>query len=658
VNHKLNERQIAQYLIARNLPGLFELLVGLKGTVLEGRYVLRWLYAVGGQSIIYLAEGPGDTLAIVKLAFLPYHRSAYVSTKEIQEARQRLEIEARLLERFRGTLLPEFYDLIYAPNPLHSSARGDGIVSREPYLVMEFVRGRTLLEVARHAHHAEKLDYDALEWLAWQAASAFAGFAITISNRQEVYLYSDLNPINLILTDSLDNPVRILDAGSLIPLHADTGVPLPFTWAYVPPEYYHAYDKGQMLWPTTHYVMYTLGKTLWEVLTNRQPCPAEDPDLSEPKLRNYSPELHTLISGLVQGRYRDFRVVGETVKLEAAKQISATSLSALLTSERSPTRRRPSVRPVPVSLPPALGRPPQLIKGRGASLEVIQTLRYSPDGRHIALATQSTIELWDSHTLSCTKRLKSSHQALVGLDFDATGRYLASGSAGMGCLWSVDSAQILWEHRGNIAGAVALDGPGEHLAIVSQGSALVFCPQADVQEGYQFEGIDDKCTCVAIAKEYPLLAVGGPDGIQLWDLDTRADVGQLRTERGVFMLRIAIGNEGRIVAALISKSQMATRDATYVYDAINVWSLSSGELLWEREIPGAKVMDLRIGPGEQLVTAVSIEGHLWVWDSIQGTEYAQRLGLGRASSLDFSPDRKVLAVGTFDGDAQFYVIET
>ncbi|RLC54131.1 MAG: hypothetical protein DRI80_19480, partial [Chloroflexota bacterium] len=122
VNYAINEQRIAQQLIARNLPGLFELLLHLKGITLDQRYTLRWLYAVGGQSVIYLAESPGSRWAIVKLAFLPYHRPAYISIEDIHKARQRLEREAHLLQRFRGTPLPEFYELIYAPNPLHSSA--------------------------------------------------------------------------------------------------------------------------------------------------------------------------------------------------------------------------------------------------------------------------------------------------------------------------------------------------------------------------------------------------------------------------------------------------------------------------------------------------------------------------------------------------------
>ena len=56
MDYALNEQKVAQYLIARDLPGLFELLLRLKGLKLNNRYTLRWLYAVGGQSILYLAE--------------------------------------------------------------------------------------------------------------------------------------------------------------------------------------------------------------------------------------------------------------------------------------------------------------------------------------------------------------------------------------------------------------------------------------------------------------------------------------------------------------------------------------------------------------------------------------------------------------------------
>lgn len=332
-NYMLREQQIAEHLTARNLPGLFDLLLELKGLHLGDRYTLRWLYAVGGQSIIYLAEDTNGQIAIVKMAFQPYHKPAYISTKAIQEARTILGREASILQQLQNTAMPEFYDLIYATNPLHSVVRGNEIVSQEPYLVMEFIQGKNLLEIARKAHQNKPTNYEALEVLAWEVAATVTNFFIEVATQTQTqrYLYSDLNPRNLILANDLKQPVRILDAGSLIPMSSDVTVSLPFTEAYVPPEFYEAYDKGEMLWPTLNYVMYTLGKTLWEILSNRQPYPGENPDMSERTLINYSPPLRELILNLISRQYTSFDNLKLVIDpMVTSIQISTIKLTALI----------------------------------------------------------------------------------------------------------------------------------------------------------------------------------------------------------------------------------------------------------------------------------------------------------------------------------------
>lgn len=204
-------------LIAEGYDGLYEALTNLKGLPLARRYVLRSLFAVGGQSILWLTEDLAQPMCpvLVRMALLPYHRPAYIKEADIQRARQRIEREARLLRRFGGTPFPRLYALIHAPNPLQPPERGPDI------------------------------------------------------------------------TDS---------------------------WAYIPPEYYHDYDTGSWRWPTPGFVTYTLGKTLWQLLTDRQPMPGEHPDLDRLDLLSYPPGLTQFVRGLVDGRYQDFASLQEAAR--------------------------------------------------------------------------------------------------------------------------------------------------------------------------------------------------------------------------------------------------------------------------------------------------------------------------------------------------------
>ncbi|NEQ37759.1 MAG: protein kinase [Okeania sp. SIO3I5] len=302
-DYNLREKNIADLLIARNLPGLFEKLLELKGLQINQDYTLRWLYAVGGQSIVYLAEKSNQDLVIVKIPYLDYHRPAYISQSQINKNRFHLVKEGELLKKFNHTNLPNFFELIYSFNPLHNGYRSDEIVNQEPYLVMEFIKGVDLLELTRDFHNQPSIDYEELELLAWEIISKMNYFCITIF--QEGYLYSDINPLNLILTAN-DAQIRILDAASLIPINQDGNISPPFTESYISVEYWEAYEQGKIIYPNSQDVMYAMGKMLWEMLTNKQPYPGENPNLSEPVFQKYSADLQNLINHLIHSKYNNF----------------------------------------------------------------------------------------------------------------------------------------------------------------------------------------------------------------------------------------------------------------------------------------------------------------------------------------------------------------
>lgn len=309
-NYNSREQNIADLLIARNLAGLFERLLELKGLRIGQNYRLRWLYAVGGQSVVYLAEKSNQDLVIVKIPYLDYHRPAYISQEQINKSRSHLIQEAELLKKFNYTNLPNFYNLIYSTNPLHANHRDTETVNREPYLVMEFIEGVDLLELTRYFHNQSSIDYQEIEIIAWKTVSKMTDFCITLF--KEGYLYSDINPLNFIFTYN-SGQLRFLDAGSLIPVNPEPNISPPFTESYIPVEYFEAYEQGKMIYPNSQYVMYALGKMLWEILTNKQPYPGEQPNLSEPIFQKYSPDLNKLINSIIQNQYSSFESLKKVI---------------------------------------------------------------------------------------------------------------------------------------------------------------------------------------------------------------------------------------------------------------------------------------------------------------------------------------------------------
>ena len=349
LNPARREELVKLKLEAQILSGLYERLLSMKGFCLKQTYVLRWLFDVGGQGILYLAEDlRHDRIqALIKMPFLHYHRQAYLNLDMIEQARSSIPLEAYILSRFPGTILPEFYDFFEDVNPLYDPAWGVKISSCEPYLVMEFIRGHSLEEEIHRHHSAQAINYEVLESLAWDVAYEALNLFQTIGEQGQ-FLYTDLRPQNIMLahhddrrgTDGwqrrlrspeppekplppckVDTPVRVIDVGSIVQRREYLRM-FPYHPAYIPPAFHQSSAGGEFLVPDPGFVIYTLGKTLFQLLTNREPLPAHDPDFGEPVLRNYSTDLLNVLRGMIAGDYSTFKelksLVGQHLKPRAS----------------------------------------------------------------------------------------------------------------------------------------------------------------------------------------------------------------------------------------------------------------------------------------------------------------------------------------------------
>ena len=302
--HKYVRRKVA----AHHLQGLFDKLMPMIGTTLNGRWDIRGLYDVGGQGLIWAA---GDNSnegrpAIIKMAFLPYHRQASFGVRDIRKARQRIEEEASILRSCSGTILPELYDFFYSSNPLHLSQRGEGVIAKEPYVVMEFIEGEALDAKGRALYHENPPQYRMLEDLAVLVACELLSFFANLLENSAGHLYADVRPNNILISRDENRSIRLLDAGSVVPARERHGRSAPYSVAFLPPDYYRDLQKGQPRWPTQRSVTYALGTTLHQLLTNREPIPGQRPNFGEAVLRGYSEELVKCVEDMIVGRYADF----------------------------------------------------------------------------------------------------------------------------------------------------------------------------------------------------------------------------------------------------------------------------------------------------------------------------------------------------------------
>jgi serine/threonine-protein kinase len=212
----------------------------MDGRLLGGRYRLLEAHAMGGMASVWRAndERTGEVVAIKRL-----HPHLIAD----EGARERFSREAAAMEAIRH------------PNVV---AVRDAIVDAdEPALVMDFVAGRSIAELASDGHRFEKTE-------ALGVAAAMADGLAAVHERGIVH--RDIKPANVLIGD--DGVVRLSDFGIAVglmdatALTADDGV--VGTLRYLAPERL----GGEVATPTTD--VWGVGTVLYEMLTGVPAFPA------------------------------------------------------------------------------------------------------------------------------------------------------------------------------------------------------------------------------------------------------------------------------------------------------------------------------------------------------------------------------------------------
>ncbi|GAB3859169.1 Stk1 family PASTA domain-containing Ser/Thr kinase [Dactylosporangium cerinum] len=253
----------------------------LLGALVDGRYRVRSRVAKGGMATVYTAldERLERTVALKIIHPGQSHDPHFVN---------RFTDEAKTIARLTHPNVVAVYD--------------QGTHHGLPYLVMEFVRGRTLREVLAERRRLQPQEALAImeQMLAAIAAAHRAGL-----------VHRDVKPENVLVAEApgdahnlVDGVVKVADFGLARAVEAsadETGSHLMATVAYVAPELVtdgHADPRTDV---------YSAGIVLFEMLTGRVPYEADRPvevawqhvDRDVPFPSRYTPGLPPAIDDLV-----------------------------------------------------------------------------------------------------------------------------------------------------------------------------------------------------------------------------------------------------------------------------------------------------------------------------------------------------------------------
>ena len=253
------------------------------GTILDGKFKIVQVLGEGGMGTVYKVEQvgkPGYFRAVKELIINPN-----MPADERKSAIERFDKEIDLLFNLKHPLIPSLI--------LSFQERGNY------YFVMEFVPGRNLEKMLEDA----KAPLDEDQVINWMMKVCEA--LTYIHTRTPPIILRDLKPGNIMITP--DGNVQLIDFGIARKFDPNkrTNTENLGTISYASPEHLgsitapgqkrSAANPGKLVQTDARSDIYSLGATMYHLLTNHEPDPIQTPPAGSILAKN--PRLHTVKIG-------------------------------------------------------------------------------------------------------------------------------------------------------------------------------------------------------------------------------------------------------------------------------------------------------------------------------------------------------------------------
>jgi WD40 repeat protein len=302
-------------------------------------------------------------------------------------------------------------------------------------------------------------------------------------------------------------------------------------------------------------------------------------------------------------------------------------------------------------------------KTNGRSRRPTTAIRFSPDGRKIAIAVESatSVVLWDLKTDAAISLFNQTdyddatlRELIVSVDrvsalaFGPNGKSLASAGGDKWRIWDVTAGSELQSHeeKGAEVNALALSADGKLLVTGGRDGDLRLWDAGSGKLNLTLSGSGQPINAVALSSDGRLVAAGAQDGsTRLWELAS----GKLKTT--------IQGHQGGVGAVCFSPDGKML--ATAGDDSIaRLWDPGSGEALGGAFKHNSRVNSVVFSPDSRALVTGCVDGSVQVWDTANG----QLTGSFKAhadpvNALACSPDGKLLATGSDDRTVKLWTTQ-
>ena len=290
----------------------------------------------------------------------------------------------------------------------------------------------------------------------------------------------------------------------------------------------------------------------------------------------------------------------------------------------------------------------------------VNEIKYSPDGKLLAVATWNGIWLYDAETTQELALMKESSDVdsdVFAIAFSPDGKTLASGgNSAFPILWDVNTRTVKSK----------LSGPGALNTI----NSIVFSPNGKMLATGKIHGVqlwdvdtgelkatlqenEENVNSVVFSPDGRTLASGSKDAaIRLWDVEsatlTAKLIGHTREVKSV-----AFSLDGKTVAS-------GSRDRT-----VRLWDVGADKLKVTLKGHTNSVTSVSFSPDGEMLASGSMDNTIHLWDVSSGTDlqttpidtYVGGDSLAH-TSVAFSPDGDTLTSTSADGTIRMWKMAT